>query len=78
MRWIIVARTAPEKGPIQKIQWLGNNPVITEGPRDLAGLTLHPVYGMAKTWHRETVKPTINGGLLGKLKIHLFKKPQNP
>ena len=47
--------------------------MITEGPRDLAGLTLHPVYGMAKTWHRETVKPTINGGLLSKLEIHLLK-----
>jgi hypothetical protein len=49
---------------------IGNLTVIsfitTAGPKDLAGLILHPVYGINNTWARVTVKPIIIGGLLFK------------
>ena len=38
--------------------------IIIAGPKDLAGLILHPVYGINNTWARVTVKPIIIGGLL--------------
>ena len=37
---------------------------ITAGPKDLAGFTLHPVYGTNNKWHSDTVNPIIIAGLL--------------